>query len=55
MAKSNSKQSIMTPHVKEFDRLFGEHTHWISRLETAKTKATELESIIYLKINTVIL
>lgn len=43
------KQSIMTPHVKEFDRLFGEHTHWISRLETAKTKATELESIILLK------
>ena len=27
--------SIITPHVKEFDRLFGEHKNWWQRLQTA--------------------
>ncbi|XHR95068.1 NAD(P)H-hydrate dehydratase [Mucilaginibacter sp. UC70_90] len=27
--------SILTPHMKEFDRLFGEHTNWWQRLQTA--------------------
>lgn len=43
------KQSILTPHVKEFDRLFGDHQYWIKRLESAKIKAKELDSIIVLK------
>lgn len=43
------KQSILTPHVKEFDRLFGEHKYWIDRLETAKIQAKKLDCIIVLK------
>lgn len=43
------KGSILTPHMKEFDRLFGEHTSWWQRLQTAKQKAKELEICIVLK------
>ncbi|GAA4320560.1 bifunctional ADP-dependent NAD(P)H-hydrate dehydratase/NAD(P)H-hydrate epimerase [Mucilaginibacter gynuensis] len=43
------KGSILTPHMKEFDRLFGEHKGWWSRLQTAKEKATELGIYIILK------
>jgi len=41
--------SIITPHMKEFDRLFGEHTSWWQRLQTAKAKANELNIYIILK------
>lgn len=41
--------SIITPHMKEFDRLFGEHTSWWQRLQTAKAKAKELNIYIILK------
>jgi hydroxyethylthiazole kinase-like uncharacterized protein yjeF len=41
--------TILTPHVKEFDRLFGEHESWWQRVETAKEKAKELAVIIILK------
>jgi hydroxyethylthiazole kinase-like uncharacterized protein yjeF len=41
--------SILTPHMKEFDRLFGEHTSWWQRLQTAKAKAKELGIFIVLK------
>ncbi|RYD93051.1 MAG: NAD(P)H-hydrate dehydratase, partial [Sphingobacteriales bacterium] len=41
--------SILTPHVKEFDRLFGEHTSWWARLQTAKQQATERNIYIVLK------
>ncbi|RFZ81596.1 NAD(P)H-hydrate dehydratase [Mucilaginibacter terrenus] len=41
--------SILTPHMKEFDRLFGEHTSWWHRLQTAKVKAAELKINIVLK------
>jgi len=41
--------SIITPHMKEFDRLFGEHTNWWQRLQTAKAKAKELHIYIILK------
>ncbi len=41
--------SIITPHMKEFDRLFGEHTSWWQRLQTAKAKAKELHIYIILK------
>lgn len=43
------ENSILTPHMKEFDRLFGEHKNWWQRLETAKYKAKELHIIIVLK------
>jgi len=41
--------SILTPHMKEFDRLFGEHTNWWQRLQTAIKKAWELNLCILLK------
>ena len=41
--------SILTPHPKEFDRLFGEHSNDFDRLATAKTKSAELNLIIVLK------
>ena len=41
--------SILTPHMKEFDRLFGEHTNWWQRLQTAREKTRELKLCIVLK------
>ncbi|AFD09362.1 bifunctional ADP-dependent NAD(P)H-hydrate dehydratase/NAD(P)H-hydrate epimerase [Solitalea canadensis] len=43
------EQSIITPHVKEFDRLFGEHFSWHSRLITMQEQARERDLIIVLK------
>ncbi len=43
------KNSILTPHIKEFDRIFGEHKTWWERVETAKNKAQELQVVIVLK------
>ncbi|MBS7566514.1 NAD(P)H-hydrate dehydratase [Mucilaginibacter sp. Bleaf8] len=41
--------SIITPHMKEFDRLFGEHSNWWDRLQTLQQKANELNIYIVLK------
>ncbi|WP_121812536.1 NAD(P)H-hydrate dehydratase [Mucilaginibacter kameinonensis] len=41
--------SVLTPHMKEFDRLFGEHTNWWQRLQKAIVKAKELNLCILLK------
>jgi hydroxyethylthiazole kinase-like uncharacterized protein yjeF len=41
--------SIITPHVKEFDRLFGEHKNWWQRLQTAVEMAKEHKVYIVLK------
>jgi len=41
--------SVLTPHVKEFDRLFGEHLTWWNRLETGLEKAKEIKCYIVLK------
>ena len=41
--------SVITPHPKEFDRLFGEHQNDFDRIQTAEKKATELNIIIVLK------
>ena len=41
--------TILTPHIKEFDRLFGEHKNWWQRVETARKKSKELNIIIVLK------
>lgn len=43
------KGSIITPHMKEFDRLFGEHKNWWQRMQTARVKAAELDINIVLK------
>lgn len=41
--------SILTPHPKEFDRLFGNHQSDFDRISTAKQKAQELNLVIVLK------
>lgn len=41
--------SILTPHPKEFDRLFGAQPHWWARLERLQTAAEELQCTILLK------
>ena len=41
--------SIITPHPKEFDRLFGEHTSTEERKNTAIKKAALLKIVIVLK------
>jgi NAD(P)H-hydrate epimerase len=43
------QKSILTPHVKEFDRLFGSHHSEFERRETSISKAKELQLIIVLK------
>ena len=43
------KGSILTPHMKEFDRLFGNHNSWWDRLQTLQQKAQELQINIVLK------
>lgn len=43
------KKSIITPHPKEFERLFGKTANSFERLDLAKTKAKELEIFIVLK------
>lgn len=47
--KKLPKQSILTPHMKEFDRLFGLHDNWWDRVQTAKEQAAALQVIIVLK------
>lgn len=41
--------SILTPHMKEFDRIFGVHQTWFERVEMARKEATERKIIIVLK------
>ena len=41
--------SILTPHMKEFDRLFGEHKSWWQRLQTGMEQACKLQVYIVLK------
>lgn len=41
--------SILTPHPKEFDRMFGDHHSDFERIKTAEEKAAELDVIIILK------
>lgn len=42
-------RSILTPHMKEFDRLFGPHSSWWDRVQTARKQAAALQLIIILK------
>lgn len=41
--------SVLTPHPKEFDRLFGNHQNDFERLETAKQQSKHFNLIIVLK------
>lgn len=43
------KKSVLTPHMKEFDRLFGDHENWWKRIETAFRQAETLKVFIVLK------
>lgn len=43
------EQTILTPHLKEFDRLFGDHQTWWERVETAREQAKTRKLIIVLK------
>ena len=43
------ENSILTPHMKEFDRLFGEHSNWWARIQTGILKAREHKIYILLK------
>lgn len=47
--KAVPASTIITPHPKEFDRLFGEHKHHEERIKGAIAKAAELKLIIVLK------
>ena len=44
-----AKNSIITPHMKEFDNLFGAHQNWYERLQCAVRKSMEMEIVIVLK------
>lgn len=41
--------TIITPHMKEFDRLFGNHDSWWDRVQTAKVNAKKQGIVIVLK------
>ena len=43
------KDTILTPHPKEFDRLFGAHKNSDERIKTAIKKAEQLNIVIVLK------
>lgn len=43
------KNSVITPHPKEFERLFGSTQNSFEKLELARTKAKELQIFIVLK------
>jgi NAD(P)H-hydrate epimerase len=49
LLKQLPSHSIITPHPKEFDRLFGEHHSDFDRIATAREKAREHEILIVLK------
>lgn len=49
LMKMIPKNSILTPHPKEFDRLFGVSGNSLQRLQKARQKSMELNVIIILK------
>jgi len=49
LLKRIPKNSILTPHPKEFERLFGESKNDFERIKLAEQKANELNVIVVLK------
>jgi hydroxyethylthiazole kinase-like uncharacterized protein yjeF len=49
LLKSLPPQTILTPHPKEFNRLFGEYSSRDEQIKTAQQKAKELNCILILK------
>ncbi|SDP98448.1 NAD(P)H-hydrate epimerase [Mucilaginibacter sp. OK268] len=49
LLKKLPEGSVLTPHMKEFDRLFGEHKNWWQRLQTGMQQAKKLNIHIVLK------
>lgn len=43
------ENSVLTPHMKEFDRLFGDHQSWWGRIATAFEQAKKYKIFIVLK------
>ncbi|RZL14823.1 MAG: NAD(P)H-hydrate dehydratase [Pedobacter sp.] len=43
------EDTILTPHVKEFDRVFGVHSNWWERVATARKEAVLRKLVIVLK------
>jgi hydroxyethylthiazole kinase-like uncharacterized protein yjeF len=43
------KKSVLTPHEREFDRLFGKHLNHESRIQTAILQSKKLDCVIVLK------
>lgn len=44
-----SSGNILTPHIREFDHLFGEHKTWWERIQTALDTAEQKKCVIVLK------
>ncbi len=49
LTQSLTKNSILTPHMKEFDRLYGEQENWWTRLQTARIEAKKKGIVVVLK------
>lgn len=49
LKKASLENSVITPHPKEFDALFGKHRHTLERLETAKSFAEKSGICVVLK------
>lgn len=49
LKSSIPENTIITPHMKEFDRLFGDSYSWWERLQKAREKAQQYKIIIVLK------
>lgn len=49
LMQNSNNTLVITPHVNEFDRLFGKHSSWHERLQTAKEFAKEKKTVIVLK------
>ena len=49
LLKQLPSASVLTPHPKEFDRLFGEHQTDFDRIDTAKQNSCQLNLVIVLK------
>jgi hydroxyethylthiazole kinase-like uncharacterized protein yjeF len=49
LLKQLPEGSVLTPHMKEFDRLFGDHDSWFERLQTGRKQAVKYKCTIVLK------